>query len=78
MVGAASSSVSARTMVAPDVPQTALDSRVVPEQAKGVVAQVGRLDVDQAFRVLRGYARDHNQRLTDLAGAVVDRRLPPG
>jgi transcriptional regulator with GAF, ATPase, and Fis domain len=58
--------------------QIALDSRVVLEQAKGVVSQVGRLSMDQSFTVLRGYARDHNQRLTDVATAVVARRLPAG
>ena len=58
--------------------QTALDSRVVLEQAKGILAQVGRLDMDRSFAVLRGYARDYNQRLTDVARAVVNRQLPPG
>ena len=56
--------------------QTALDSRVVLEQAKGILAQVGRLDMDRSFAVLRGYARDYNQRLTDVARAVVNRQLP--
>ncbi|HEY6746886.1 MAG TPA: ANTAR domain-containing protein, partial [Mycobacteriales bacterium] len=58
--------------------QTALDSRVVLEQAKGVLAQVGRLDMDRSFAVLRGYARDHNLRLTDVARAVVNRQLTAG
>lgn len=56
--------------------QTALDSRVVLEQAKGVLAQRGELQMDQAFQVLRSYARDHNRRLTDIARAVVSRELP--
>jgi transcriptional regulator with GAF, ATPase, and Fis domain len=56
--------------------QTALDSRVVLEQAKGVLAQRGELQMDQAFHVLRGFARDHNRRLTDVARAVVARELP--
>ena len=56
--------------------QTALDSRVVLEQAKGVVSHVGGLDMEQAFAVLRRYARDGNQRLTDVARAVVRRELP--
>lgn len=57
--------------------QTALDSRVVLEQAKGVLSQRGGLDMDAAFAVLRGYARDHNLRLTEVARAVVTRDLPP-
>ncbi|MDQ1641153.1 MAG: hypothetical protein QOJ90_504 [Actinomycetota bacterium] len=57
--------------------QTALTSRVVLEQAKGILAQRGRLDMSEAFAVLRGYARDHNLRLTDVAQAVVSRALAP-
>ena len=56
--------------------QTALTSRVVLEQAKGVLAQRGGLDMAEAFSVLRRYARDHNVRLTEAAQAVVSRTLP--
>ena len=56
--------------------QAALDSRVVLEQAKGVLAQQGQLDMTRAFQVLRRYARDHDQRLADLAAAVATRALP--
>ncbi len=56
--------------------QQALSSRVLIEQAKGVLSQIGGLDMDDAFAVLRRYARDHNLRLGDLAGAVVRRALP--
>jgi transcriptional regulator with GAF, ATPase, and Fis domain len=56
--------------------QTALTSRVVIEQAKGVLAQQGNLDMGEAFAVLRRYSRDHNLRLTDVAGATVSRSLP--
>jgi AmiR/NasT family two-component response regulator len=33
--------------------------------------------MDRAFSTLRKYARDHNQRLVDVAHAVVERRLSP-
>lgn len=56
--------------------QTALDSRVIIEQAKGVLAYSGDLEMDQAFTVLRHYARDHDQRLTDVARALTSRELP--
>ena len=56
--------------------QTALNSRVVLEQAKGVLAQRGNLDMERAFAALRRYARDHNLRLTDVASAIADRALP--
>lgn len=54
--------------------QTALNSRVTIEQAKGVLAERGGLDIDQAFELLRRYARDNNLRLSDAAHRlVVDR-----
>ncbi len=59
--------------------QTALNSRVLIEQAKGVLAERLRLDVDDAFAVLRSGARSHNRRLSDLAQAIVDgsEQIPP-
>jgi GAF domain-containing protein len=51
--------------------QGALNSRVVIEQAKGLVAGRHDLDVDQAFNLLRNYARGHNRRLVDLAHEIV-------
>jgi len=53
--------------------QAALNSRVVIEQAKGKLAERNGVDMDQAFRLLRGHARDTNQRLTDLARDFIDR-----
>lgn len=52
--------------------QTALNSRIIIEQAKGVIAERRHLDMEQSFRVLRGTARTSNRRLSDLARAVVD------
>jgi transcriptional regulator with GAF, ATPase, and Fis domain len=52
--------------------QTALDSRVVIEQAKGVIAERRNLDMDESFTLLRGTARASNRRLSELARAVVD------
>lgn len=56
--------------------QKALDSRVVLEQAKGVLSYSGDLDMPAAYAALRQYARDHNLQLTELARALVNRALP--
>lgn len=57
--------------------QVALSSRVVIEQAKGFVAASRGVDLDEAFVVLRQYARSHNQTLHEVATAVVTLRLRP-
>jgi GAF domain-containing protein len=49
----------------------ALNSRIVIEQAKGVVSQSETCDMDQAFGRLRAHARNHNEGLTDVAYRVV-------
>jgi GAF domain-containing protein len=51
--------------------QHALNSRVVLEQAKGMVAERENLNMEQAFSALRNYARNHNLRLVDVAEAVI-------
>lgn len=55
--------------------QRALESRVLIEQAKGVLAAVATLDMDEAFVALRGYARSHNMSLRAVAEGVASRRL---
>ena len=55
----------------------ALTSRVVIEQAKGVISERTGLHLDQAFARLRSYARNHNLRLTDVAQAAIDGTLDP-
>ena len=55
----------------------ALNSRIVIEQAKGIIAERAGIDVSEAFDRLRGYARDHNLRLTEVAHAAVDATLDP-
>ena len=51
--------------------QVALNSRVIIEQGKGVLAERLRVTPDEAFAILRRYARDHNHPLTGLAGDVI-------
>jgi transcriptional regulator with GAF, ATPase, and Fis domain len=57
--------------------QTALTSRVVVEQAKGVLAQHHGISMDAAFDQLRRYARAHNLRLANVARQLATRRLDP-
>jgi transcriptional regulator with GAF, ATPase, and Fis domain len=52
--------------------QTALNSRVVIEQAKGKLAERLGLDTDHAFSLLRDFARTRNLRLSELARAFID------
>ena len=49
----------------------ALNTRIVIEQAKGMVAEREGLDMEQAFGLLRGHARSHNLRLVDVATDVI-------
>ncbi len=55
--------------------QRALDSRVLIEQAKGVIAERAGQSMDGAFRALRTHARNHNLRLGDVARGVIDGTL---
>jgi AmiR/NasT family two-component response regulator len=55
--------------------QIALSSRIVIEQAKGVVAFTRGVPIDKAFTLIRNYARSHQQRLSDVAARIVDRSL---
>ena len=57
--------------------QHALNSRIVIEQAKGMVAQREGLNMEDAFSALRTHARDHNLRLVDVAEAVISGALAP-
>ena len=52
--------------------QTALNTRLIIEQAKGVLAERGSVDMDRAFNLLRAHARRTNRRLADLCREVVD------
>jgi GAF domain-containing protein len=64
-----------RTMVTEQL-EVALRSRVVIEQAKGMLSEYLSTTVDDAFGLLRTYARENNLRLTAVAAAVVDRQVP--
>jgi transcriptional regulator with GAF, ATPase, and Fis domain len=54
--------------------QHALNSRVVIEQAKGALAQIWSCSPDEAFDIMRRYARDKGIRLSDVAQKVTTHR----
>jgi len=56
--------------------QAALSSRVIIEQAKGMLAEYLTMTADDAFKLLRIYARDHNRKLSAIASDVVNRNIP--
>ena len=51
--------------------QTALDSRIAIEQAKGFVAAQLSMTPEAAFSAIRRYARGHDMHIGDLARAIV-------
>jgi len=53
--------------------QRALNSRILIEQAKGVIAQRSNVDMDEAFRRLRAHARENNEAMHDTARRVITR-----
>ncbi|MCX5205757.1 GAF and ANTAR domain-containing protein [Streptomyces sp. NBC_00237] len=55
--------------------QAALNSRIILEQAKGILAERLTLTPDEAFTALRTYVRSHNLRLSDAARQVIEGTL---
>jgi GAF domain-containing protein len=53
----------------------ALNSRVTIERAKGVVSITADVPVDQAFHLIRSYAREHRLPLSQVAASIVRREL---
>ncbi|MFD4629480.1 ANTAR domain-containing protein [Streptomyces sp. NPDC058284] len=51
--------------------QAALDSRIIIEQAKGYLAHRRDTGVEEAFTLMRRYARSHQMRLTEIARQVL-------
>ena len=55
----------------------ALTSRILIEQAKGVIFERAGIDIAEAFSRLRNYARTNNLLLTEVAQRVIDGTLDP-
>lgn len=56
--------------------QTALNSRIVIEQAKGILAERSGVDVNDAFTLLRSYSRRKRRPLSQVATAVITGEIP--
>jgi anti-anti-sigma factor len=52
-----------------------LNTSIVIEQAKGMLAERQGLDMEQAFATLRNHARNHHVRLADVANDIIDGAL---
>jgi hypothetical protein len=57
--------------------QTALETRIVIEQAKGILAERYRLSIDEGFELLRKSARSAGRKIHDLAWAIVSSKDTP-
>jgi hypothetical protein len=57
--------------------QHALDSRVVIEQAKGILSHIHNIDMDAAFQLLRQRARSSQRKLSDVARQVIEDATRP-
>jgi AmiR/NasT family two-component response regulator len=57
--------------------ESALESRIVVEQAKGMLAERLRLSLAEAFELLRGAARANRRRVHDLAREVIEQPETP-
>jgi GAF domain-containing protein len=65
-----------RTMLSEQL-QTALNSRIAIEQAKGAIANQFDIGTDEAFTLLRSRARSSRRRLVDVATEVVHEGVGP-
>jgi transcriptional regulator with GAF, ATPase, and Fis domain len=63
------------TSVLADQLQTALNRRTIIEQAKGVVAHTNGVPMDEAFGLIRNYARSHQLPISQVAARLVDMTL---
>ena len=54
-----------------DLLHGALESRIVIEQAKGMLAQHHGIPVEAAFNLLHTHSLSHNRRITDVARSIV-------
>jgi hypothetical protein len=76
-IGVLQERIATESQLIADQLKNALDSRVLIEQAKGVLAQALGYSMEEAFGALRTFARDRNQNLRSVALAVTTLELSP-
>jgi GAF domain-containing protein len=57
--------------------QLALNTRISVEQAKGVIAEYGGVDMGAAFEALRSFARNNHLKLSSVSQALISREIQP-
>lgn len=75
-IGIIQERITAHSQLVAEQLQHALNSRVLIEQAKGVLAQATTMTIEEAFNSLRHYARSNNLTLHAVAEGVASRAIP--
>jgi GAF domain-containing protein len=57
--------------------QSALNSRILIEQAKGVLAERAGVDIGRSFAMMREHARRHHQQLRQVAVGIIEGTISP-
>jgi hypothetical protein len=57
--------------------ESTLTNRLIVEQAKGVLAEVGSMPMDATFRRLRDFARGHSIPVAEIASQITQGQLDP-
>ena len=74
-IGVLQQRIATESQIVAEQLQRALDSRILIEQAKGVMSQAVGFSMDEAFAALRNYARNNNLTLHSVATSVTTRAL---
>jgi AmiR/NasT family two-component response regulator len=69
-------SITRATLLAEQL-QLALTTRTSVEQAKGIVAEYGGVDVETAFEAIRTFARSHRSNISSVAKQLIARTIDP-